>query len=143
MAKKHGNGASDSPKPTMGGPLFAGRSVASTGEPPSQKSQPPSEFFSDSENPDSPERKKPGRPKGCEKIPGSGRKKGRPSVLGSEARKYLAGASGYLDVLARVCKTRAPAAAGDPSPNAQVYVKGSRSGSDEAEPSNSTVYEQV
>ena len=104
MAKKHGNGAMNSPKHDGGRPLSAGRSVASTGEPPSQKSQPPSEFFSDSENPDSPERKKPGRPKGCEKIPGSGRKKGRPSVLGSEARKYLAGASGYLDVLARVCK---------------------------------------
>ena len=57
-------------------------------------------------------KRKPGRPKGSPKVPGSGRKKGAPNVVGRAARAYLAGASGYLDILARVCSGKSIRMAG-------------------------------
>lgn len=51
--------------------------------------------------------RKPGRPKGSPKVPGSGRRKGKPNALGRAAREYLAAESGYLDMIARVCAGKA------------------------------------
>ena len=59
-----------------------------------------------------PVKSKPGRPKGSPKVPGSGRRKGKPNALGRAAREYLAAESGYLDMIAKVCAGKAVRMAG-------------------------------
>jgi len=104
MAKKHGNGAANSPARRGGGPLSPARTLASTEEPPSDispKPKPPSEFFkAGPAQVDAPKPKKRGRPKGLPKT--GGRIKNKPGRLGREAREYLAKHSNYLETICRI-----------------------------------------
>ncbi len=70
---------------------------------------------------DTPKRR-PGRPKGLGKVPGSGRKKGTPNKHSAEMREYIAKHSNDVAFLCQVAAGKRFYAADPKEPNKRIYL---------------------
>ncbi len=70
---------------------------------------------------DTPKRR-PGRPKGLGKVPGSGRKKGTPNKHSAEMREFIARHSGDIEFLCQIAAGKRFLAADPKEPTKRIYL---------------------